>query len=213
MFVGARDETRGQNAVEELRSTGLKDVHLLVIDVTSDDSVKRAVETLSSKVAALDVLINNAGVMSAGFTPALEETLEQFKSTYEVNVYGVVRTTNAFIPLLKKSTSARIVNLSSGLGSFGITTDPESPFYGINALSYNSSKSALNQITVSYAKALKEFGIKVNAADPGYTATELNGNSGPQTVEVGAQSTVFFATLPDDGPTGAYHNKDGALPW
>ena len=213
VFLGARDATRGQKAVEELHAAGLTDVHLLVIDVTSDDSVKQAVETLSGKISALDVLVNNAGIMAAGFTPALEETLDTFKATYEVNVYGLVRATNAFIPLIKKSKSGRIVNLSSALAAFSVTTDPNSPFYGVNALSYNSSKTAVNQITVSYAKALKEFGIKVNAADPGYTATELNGNSGPQTVEVGATSTVFFATLPEDGPTGSYQSKDGIIAW
>ena len=213
IFIGSRDEARGQKAVDELHAAGHKDVHLLVIDVTSDASVKHAAETLASKVTALDVLVNNAGILAAGFKPALEESLDEFKATYEVNVLGPVRTTNAFIPLLKKSKHGRVVNVSSGLGSFATMTDPSSGFYGVNSLSYNSSKSALNQITVSYAKALKEFGIKVNAANPGYTATDLNANSGPQPIDVGAQSTVFLATLADDGPTGSFYDKDGVIGW
>ena len=213
VFVGARDAERGQKTVDELHALGHKDVHLLVIDVTSEDSVKQAAATLESKIAALDVLINNAGISAAGFTPALQETFEQFKATYDVNVFGVIRTTIAFIPLLKKSKHGRIVNVSSGLGSLTFLSDKDHPYYAFASLGYNSSKSALNHITVTYAKALAEFKILVNSSDPGYTATDLNANSGPQTVEVGAQSTVFLATLPDDGPTGSYYNKDGVLPW
>ena len=212
IFIGSRDEARGQKAVDELHAAGHKDVHLLVIDVTSDASVKHAAETLASKVTALDVLINNAGIF-AGFKPIFEESIDEIKAVYEVNVLGPVRTTNAFIPLLKKSKHGRVVNVSSELGAFATLTDPNSIYYGINSLSYNSSKSALNQITVSYAKALKEFGIKVNAANPGYTATDLNANRGVQPIDVGAQSTVFLATLPDDGPTGSFYDKDGVLGW
>ena len=213
IYLGARDAARGQATVDELVAAGHKDIHLLVIDVTSDESVKKAFETLSSKVSALDVLVNNAGITAAGFKPALQESLAEFIATYEVNVFGVVRTTNAFIPLLKKSKAGRIVNVSSGLGSIAFASDKNHPYYAYNSLGYNTSKSAVNHVTVSFSKALAEFGIKVNASDPGYTATDLNHNSGPQTVDVGAQSTVFLATLPDDGPTGSYQDKDGVLPW
>ena len=213
VFIGSRDELRGQEAVEDLRAAGLTDVHLLVLDVTSDDSVKHAAELLASQVPALDVLVNNAGVSLAGVRTALTETLDEFKYTYEANVFGPVRVTNAFIPLLKQSKHGRIVNLSSGLGAFSVTTDANSKWYPVEALSYNSSKSALNQITVSYAKALKEFGIKVNAANPGYTITDMNGGQGDQTVEFGAHASVFLATLPDDGPTGSFYDKDGVHAW
>ena len=142
-----------------------------------------------------------------------QETIEEAKATYDVNVFGVIRTTNAFVDLIKKSQHGRIVNVSSGLGSITLGLDKSHFYYNISLLSYNSSKSAVNHITAIYAKALAEFKILVNASDPGYTATDLNNNSGPQTVEVGAQSTVFLATLPDDGPTGSYQEKDGVIPW
>ena len=213
VFIGSRDEARGQQAVDELRAAGHSDVHLLVIDVTSDESVTAAAETLSKKISALDVLINNAGIVASGWAPVLQEKVSQVQETYSVNVFGVIRTTTAFIDLLKKSKSARIVNVSSGLGSLTLASDKNDPYYNYTTLGYHSSKSALNMITISYAKALAEFGIKVNSADPGYTATDLNANSGPQTIDVGAKSTVYLATLPDDGPTGSYYDKDGVLPW
>ena len=188
-------------------------MHLIVIDVVSDDSVAKAAETLATKIPALDVLVNNAGITAAGFVPALQETLEQMKSTYEVNVFGVVRVTNAFIPLLKKSKHGRIVNVSSGLASLTYLSDKNHPYYAYNVLGYNSSKTALNHITLVYAKALAEFNILVNASDPEYTATDLNGGHGLHAVDVGAKSTVYFATIPDDGPTGSYQSKEGVNPW
>ena len=213
VFLGARDVERGQKAVDDLHALGHTDVHLLVIDVTSDDSVAQAATTLASKITALDVLVNNAGIMPAGFKTPFVESIAEVKETYEVNVFGVIRVTNAFVELVKKSQHGRIVNLSSVLASLAVSTDKNNQYSKIHALSYNSSKSAVNHLTVIYAKALEEFGIKVNSADPGYTATDLNGNSGPQSVEVGAQSSIFLATLPDDGPTASYYDKDGVLPW
>ena len=213
VFIGSRDEARGQKTVDELVASGLADVHLLVLDVSNDESVKQAYEALAAKISALDVLVNNSGVSAAGWKTCLEESLEEFIATYQVNVFGVVRTTNAFIPLLKKSKAGRIVNVSSGLASLAHAADKNHPNYAHNALGYNSSKTALNHVTVSYAKALAEFGIKVNSSNPGYTATDMTHNNGPQTVEVGAKSTVFLATLPDDGPTASFYDKDGVLPW
>ena len=214
VFLGSRDEARGKAAVEELRASGLKDVHLLVIDVTSDDSVKKAFETLSTKISALDTLVNNAGAAESGFsTPPLDETIEQFKATYEVNVFGLVRVTNAFIPLLKKSKNGHIINLSSALGSLELLSNPTSPFYAFNVIGYNSSKSAVNQITVSYAKALKEFGIRVNSTHPGYVDTDLSDHKGFLTVEVGAKSTVDLVLTAADGPNSTFSDKDGKLPW
>ena len=186
----------------------------MVIDVTSDESVKVAAETLAKKVTALDVLVNNAGINAAPFgKSAIQETLPEIQETFSVNFFGVVRTILAFLELIKKSKSGRIVNVSSGLASLQFASDKTSPWYAMNTAGYHASKSALNMITISYAKTLAEFNIKVNAADPGYTATDINHNSGPQTVDVGAQSTVYFATLPDDGPTGSFQDKDGVLPW
>ena len=214
VFVGSRDEARGQKTVDELRAAGLNDVHLLVIDVTSDESVKSAAETLASKISALDILVNNAGIIAAGFKLGLQESLAEVQETYSVNVFGVIRTIIAFVDLLKKSKAGgRIINVTSGLGSLTWANDKTAFTYNYNAVGYNSSKSALNMITVSYAKALAEFNIKVNAACPGYTATDLNNNTGTQTVEEGATAIVHLATVGDDGPTGTYINKDGPIPW
>lgn len=213
VFIGARDAERGQKAVEDLKALGLSDVHLLILDVASDDSVKRAAVDLATKVSALDVLVNNAGIVGGGSKGPLEESIEESKATFEVNVFGAIRTTDAFIDLLKRSKHGRIVNVSSVLASLAICSDLNHPYSKLMAMSYSASKSALNSLTVSYAKALAEFGIKVNAADPGYTTTDINNHSGPQPVEVGAQSTVFFATLPDDGPTASFQDKDGIVPW
>ena len=214
VFLGSRDEARGQAAVDELHAAGLKNVHLLVIDVTSDSSVNKAVETLSSKIEALDALVNNAGIVIGGLNGSpLDEKLETFIETYEVNVFGLVRVTNAFIPLLKKSQAGVIVNLSSTLGSLELLSNPTSPYYGFNAVGYNSSKSAVNQITVGYAKALKDFGIKVNATHPGYVDTDLSDHQGHLTVQEGAKSTVDLVLQGVDGPTGTFGDQHGKLPW
>ena len=123
VFLGARDETRGKEAVAELLAAGLKDIHFLSIDVTSDESVKKAAASLATQISALDVLVNNAGLLAGGEKKPFEESLEDWKATFDVNVFGVVRTTQAFVELVKKSKAGRIVNLGSGLGSLGITTD------------------------------------------------------------------------------------------
>ena len=213
VYLGSRDAARRQVSVDELRAAGLYDVHLLVIDVTSEESVKSAVETLSSRISALDVLVDNAGVHQGYGDPIQPQTALVLQATYNANVYGVVRTTVGFLDLLKKSKAGRIVNVSSGLASFAVNTDPTSPYYAHNTVAYNSSKSAVNMITVSHSKSLAEFGIKVNACCPGYVATDINKNTGFLTVDIGAIPIIKLATLPDDGPTGTYINKDGPLPW
>lgn len=219
MYLGARDEARGQKAVDELRAEGLEDVHLLVLDVVSDESVRRAAEELSSKVEALDVLVNNAGMTGPGYVPGqgyvhvLEERLEDIKSVYEVNVFGTIRVIHAFVELIKKSkTGGRIVNVGSVIGSLAIGSDKSHPYYDVTALAYIPSKSALHSTTIAYAKGLAKFNIKVNVSDPGLTATQATGGLG-HSVEIGAQSTVYLATLPDDGPTGIFQGKDGIVPW
>jgi NAD(P)-dependent dehydrogenase (short-subunit alcohol dehydrogenase family) len=214
VFLGARDETRGLKAVEEIRAEGLTDVHFLSLDVTSDESVKTAAESVATQIEALDVLVNNAGGSTSGFKGPWDESIDDIKATYDLNVYGVIRTIRAFAELLKRSKAGRIVNVGSSLGSLKLTTNPDWPFYGYNSIAYLSSKSALNAVTVAFAKALGEYKIKVNTTCPGYTATDINGhNPAAHSVEIGAQSTVHFATLPDDGPTASFYDKDGVVPW
>ena len=200
-----------------MKANGL-DVHLLLLDVTSDESVKQAASKLSSDINALDVLVNNAGIpgpgykVGSGYIPILEETVDGIKETYEVNLFGLIRVTQAFVPLLKKSTEGRIVNVGSAVGSLAQVSDKNWVFYNFNSLAYFTSKTSLNAATVSYAKALEEFGIKVNAACPGFTATAPTGFQG-HSVEVGAEIITKLATLDKDGPSGTFQNKEGSIPW
>ena len=212
VFLGARDRGRGEAAAAKLRAQGL-DTHWLELDVTDDRSAASAAEALAKDTGTLDVLVNNAGIAEGFGISPLEEPIEITRKVYEVNVFGPIRVTQAFMPLLKASKAGRIVMMSSELGSIQSLLDPDNEFYAINALGYNSSKSALNAATVSIAKAAEPFGIKVNAADPGYTATEMNGNSGYRTVEQAAEVAVKLATLGEDGPTAGYFNHNGVLPW
>ena len=212
VWLGARDRGRGEAAAAKLRAQGL-DAHWLELDVTDDRSAASAAEKLAAQTGTLDVLVNNAGIAEGFGISPLEEPIEITKKVYEVNVFGPIRVTQAFMPLLKASKAGRIVMMSSELGSIQSLLDPGNEFYAINALGYNSSKSALNAATVSIAKAAEPFGIKVNAADPGYTATEMNGNSGYRTVEQAAEVAVKLATLGEDGPTAGDFNHNGVLPW
>ena len=182
----------------------------VTIDVTDDDSVAAAVEQVASWTDHLDVLVNNAGIIGST-TPPLETGPEDFLACFGVNLLGPVRVTRAFLPLLSKAELPRVVMVSSGMGSFGITTDPDRLESGFVSLVYPSSKAALNMVTTMYAKALP--GWKVNAVDPGYTATDLNGHSGQKTVEEGARIIVEMAAIGPDGPTGGFFDDTGRVPW
>ncbi len=212
VWLGSRDVARGEEAARKLRDQGL-DAHVLQLDVTSDESVTSAIAELSRQTDHLDALVNNAGIAD-GFTfGPLEEPIDVTKAVYEVNTFGPIRMTQAALPLLKASGAGRVVMLSSELGSLNSLLDPQNQFYGINVLGYNSSKTALNAVTVSLAKAAEPFGIKVNAADPGYTATDMNGHTGYRTVEQAAEAPVRLAMLGSDGPTAGYFFDDQTLPW
>lgn len=212
VWIGCRDRDRGEAAIAALARDGAA-VRLLALDVTDDVSVASAAQALGRETDRLDVLVNNAGVARDFRGPPSQEPLAQIKAIYEVNVFGPVRVTQAFLPLLKASASARVVMMSSGLGSIGRLLDPASEIYARNLLGYNSSKTALNAVTVAFAKEFAPLGIKVNAADPGYTATDLNANQGHRTVEQGAEIAVRLATLDDDGPTAGFFNDQGPQPW
>ncbi|MGP3912505.1 SDR family oxidoreductase [Nonomuraea sp. 10N515B] len=207
-IVGARDEERGRAAGERL---GLPYVR---VDVTDEDSVVAAAKWIEQEYGTLDILVNNAGIAGDLNQVVPSTALAQaLRDVYETNVFGVVTVTNAMLPLLRTSAAGRIVNMSSELGSLSMAAAPDSPFAEATFLAYNSSKSALNMITVLYARELKDTAIKVNAANPGYCATDLNGHAGFRTAEQGAAVAVRLATLGEDGPTGAYLQDDGALPW
>ena len=209
VFAAARDEARGAEAVAKLAADGA-DARFVQLDVTSDESVAAAVARVAEEAGRLDVLVNNAGIAPPVPGP-LDTTPADFLACYGTNLLGPVRVAHAFMPLLRRAELPRIVNVSSGMGSLTLTSDPgrvESQFV---SLVYPSSKAALNMVTSMYARALP--GWKVNAADPGYTATDLNGHSGTQPVEVGAAPIVALATLGPDGPTGTFQGVDGPVPW
>jgi len=211
VFIGARDEARGRAAAEKLRAEGY-DARPLPLDVTDDASVAAAVSRLEKDPGRLDILVNNAGVAIDDGPPS-RVSMDALRRTYETNVFGVVRVTQALLPLLRRSDAGRIVNLSSGLGSLALNSDPSWAFAPVKYLAYNTSKSAVNAITVQFAHELRETRIKVNAADPGYVATDMNRHQGVRTVEQGASTPVRLATLPPDGPTGGYFNDEGPVPW
>lgn len=204
VYLGARDPQRGQETAGSLGA------RLLLIDVTSDDSVQAAAAQVRGEVGHLDVLVNNAGV-SGGRTPPGRVTAADLQAVYDTNVFGVVRVTHAFLPLLAASSAPVVVNVSSGMGSLTITTDTARFESTLPGLAYPSSKSALNMLTSQYAKAFPA--IRINAVDPGYTATDLNGHRGTQTVEQGAEIIVAMAMIGPDGPTGGYFSASGPVPW
>ena len=203
VWVAARDPERGSRAAKELGA------RFVALDVTDDASVTAAAEQVAS-AGGLDVLVNNAGI-SGGRIPVPDVTPDDIRRVLETNVVGILRVTQAFVPLLERSANPVIVNVSSGMGSLGVTTDPERLESTIVGLSYPTSKSAMNMLTTQYAKALP--GMRVNAVDPGYTGTDFNDNRGTQTVQEGAEAIVAMAQIGADGPTGTFSDRHGAVPW
>ena len=205
VWLGARDLEAGEKVAADLPG----DVRAVPLDVLSDDSVAAAAALIDEACGRLDVLVNNAGV-PGGFLPPRETVAAQFIPVYGVNVLGPVRTTHAFLPLLDRSSQPRIVMVSSGMGSFGITTDPARFESSLHELAYPSSKAALNMIASQYAKNLT--GYQVSAVDPGYTSTGLNGFRGTQTIEQGAEASVDAATLDTWCADRQVHGRGGPGP-
>ena len=208
VFTGARDRDRGIDAAAKL---GAKFVQL---DVTDDASVEAAVKTLEAE-GGLDVLVNNAGIEprrpDGGFFDPAEVTADDVRKVFETNVFGMVRVLHAFLPLLQRTANPVVVNVSSGLSNTAALADPAGPAHFYPDLAYPASKAALNMITVQYAKAFG--GFRINAVDPGFTDTDLNHNTGTQTVEQGAEVIVRMALIGRDGPTGTFQSAAGPLPW
>ena len=175
--------------------------------------MRSAVARVEGDDGKLDILINNAGI--PGLQPILpsEQPLDDIKTIYETNVFAPIRVTQAFLPLLKAATDASVIMVSSGLGSLGWLSDPSNPHYDVNILGYNSSKTALNAVTVAFAKELAACGITVNAADPGYTATDFNGHTGYRTVEQAATGIVWLATQNAQDMTGRFYFEQNEVPW
>ncbi|HET9254375.1 MAG TPA: SDR family NAD(P)-dependent oxidoreductase [Pseudonocardiaceae bacterium] len=208
VYVGSRDADRGRRAAERLGA------RMVVLDVTDDVSVAAAAKTIEAE-GGLDVLVNNAGIESrladGGVVGAAETTADLMRQIFETNVFGIVRVTHAFLSLLQRSAAPVVVNVSSGLASLTRLSDPGNPAHAYPGVAYPASKTAVNMITVQYAKAFP--GMRINAVEPGYTATDLNRHTGTQTVEQGAQIIVRMARVGPDGPTGCYFDTTGPVPW
>ena len=206
--VGARDDARREAAVERLRGSGV-DAFGVALDVSSDASVAAAAAALEERTGALDVLVNNAGIAGRTDGGAQDPTtldLDVVRTVLETNVFGVVRVTNAVLPLLLRSPAPRVVNVSSNMGSLALQTGPV-------LAAYAPSKTMLNALTTQYARALADTPVLVNAACPGYVATDFTGHAAPRTPEQGAAIALRLATLPDDGPRGGFFDDAGTVPW
>ena len=215
VVIGARDAQAGEQAAAELRAAG-GDAVAVVLDVTDPASAAAAAETVQAKYGRLDALINNAGVSGqpgadfAGQQPG-SANVDDIRFIFETNVFGVITVTAAFLPLLRRSPTPRIVNVSSSAGSLALTSDPANadPI----AAGYVPSKTALTSLTIQYARGLADEHILVNAVCPGFVATALNGFRGTGTAAEGAVQAVRMATIPADGPTGTFTDSSGPVPW
>jgi NAD(P)-dependent dehydrogenase (short-subunit alcohol dehydrogenase family) len=213
VLVGARDEAKGNQAAGELRKAGL-DALGIVIDVSSADSIQKAAARIERDYGRLDILVNNAGVnIDDPKKKPSEQSLDVWRKTFETNLFGLVATTQALLPLLHKSAGGRIVNLSSILGSIHLHATPGSPIYDTKLPAYNVSKSAVNAFTVQLAYELKDTTIKVNAAHPGWVKTDMGGEGATMDIPDGAKTSVALATIGADGPNGAYMHMGETLPW
>jgi NAD(P)-dependent dehydrogenase (short-subunit alcohol dehydrogenase family) len=219
VLVGSRNLERGETAAKSVGA----DARAVQLEVTDQASIAAAAERIRNELGRLDVLVNNAGITNAGKSGRpLQEmaksgllsvvSLDEVRKVWETNVFGVIAVTQAMLPLLREAPAARIVNISSGGGSLAWNLDPTNPHRFMFG-NYSASKSALNAITVALALNLESEGIKVNAADPGFTSTDLNNFAGTRTVEQAAREPVRLALLDANGPTGTFSNEDGPVPW
>ncbi len=218
VYLGSRNLDSGIAAVNKLKTEGLNNAEAVQLDITDTESVKHARAEIGRRAKSLDILINNAGIYGGYPQAALDSTIDQFKTAYDANVYGVVRVTQAFIDLLKKSSEPRIVNVSSSQGSLTLHSDPSYKYYDYKGAVYLSSKSAMNMYTVVLAYELKNSGFKVNAVCPGYTKTDFNGHRGPGSVEDAGKRIIKYALIDKEGPTGKFFSEEnnpvtGEIPW
>jgi len=217
-IVGARDAAKGERAAAELRAEGI-DAGSVGLDVTSPASVREAATQITQEYGVLDILVNNAGILpeaTADETPGPLD-LALFRQTFDTNVFGAVSVIQEFLPLLRESHSGRIVNVSTTMGSLSDASDPDSPYYGVVVPAYQSSKAAINALTVALAKLLKDTPIKVNSICPGWVQTDLGGPdnraAAPLTAEEAAPIVVAMASIPDDGPSGQFVDREGTVAW
>ncbi|WP_291911957.1 SDR family oxidoreductase [Chitinophaga sp. CB10] len=218
VYLGSRNIVSGREAADTLKAEGLENVAPVQLDITDDASVAKARQAIGAETQVLDILVNNAGIFGGYPQTAVQATIDQFKATYDANVFGAVRVTQAFIDLMKNSPAPRIVNVSSSQGSLTLHSDPGYKYYDYKAAVYLSSKSALNMYTVVLAYEFKDTPFKINAVCPGYTKTDFNGHRGPGTVPDAGRRVVKYALIDENGPTGKFFSEEnnaetGEIPW
>jgi NAD(P)-dependent dehydrogenase (short-subunit alcohol dehydrogenase family) len=212
VLLGAGDKSRGEAVAAEMREEGIY-ANFIHIDVEESLTLTQAAVCIERDYGRLDILVNNAGIADQSDGPPSVTSLPAVRRIFETNFFGALTTIQAMIPLLRQSQAGRVVNVSSGLGSLTYNGDPDFEFAAVKRLGYCASKAALNMLTVQLAYELRELGIKVNSADPGFTATDLNGHRGYQTVAQGAAAAIRLALLDEDGPSGGFYNADQLEPW
>ncbi len=212
VLIGARDTTRGRVAVADLASQGLK-AEAVHIDLNDHQTIKDAAETIRSRHGRLDILVNNAGIVHAEDGPPTVASADAARQIMETNFIGTLAVTQAMLPLLRLAPAARIVNLSSSLGSLSVNGDPTSPYYSARLIGYNASKAALNMLTVQLAQELLGTPIVINSVSPGYVKTDLTGHTGFMTPEEGARLPVKYALLGENAISGRFIEASGETPW
>lgn len=215
VLIGARDAAKGEAAAQTLQAEGYK-ADFVALDVSNEASIKQAAQTVTDRYGKLDILVNNAGIhpeYGQGIFSFEQMSLALMMQIYQTNVFGPFLMIREFLPLLRQSEAGRIVNTSSSVGSLTEQSNPESPYYPVNTAGYNSSKTALNALTVQLAKQLTGTNIKVNSACPGWVQTDMGSDAAPRTVQEGARIIIQLATLPHDGPNGGFFNEDGVINW
>lgn len=218
VYLGTRDLEKGQAVVKELNKSGFENIKAIQIDVTKPDTILAAKNIVESEKGKLDILINNAGISGEFPQSALNTSIKDIQNVFDTNFFGVISVTQAFLELLKKSETPRISNITSGLGSLTLHSDPAWKYYNFKAASYVTSKAALNAYTIALAYELRDLPFKVNAIDPGYTATDFNHHSGPGSVESAAAFIIKHTFTDENAPTGQFFSNDiedatGISPW
>jgi NAD(P)-dependent dehydrogenase (short-subunit alcohol dehydrogenase family) len=212
VLLAARNSAAGEEAAARLKAEGLA-IRFVAIDVADRASIAAAAASIAADCGHLDILVNNAGINDPEDGSPSAASLDAVERVLRTNFLGALAVTQAMLALLRKSSAGRIVNVSSGLGSLTQNGDRNYPSVNTKLIGYSASKAALNMFTVQLAYELRDTAIKVNSADPGYTATDLNGHRGHQTIPEGAAEAIRLALLPDDGPTGSYSDRKGIVPW